>query len=313
MMSDALIIQPEECGVRLDKFLALRFPSVSRERWQSRIRNGQVTVNDRNAVPSRKLRTGDRVVAVPPDEIVQEKPEPEFIPVTVLYEDEWFAIVEKDAGIVVHPGFGHESGTLVNALLSRFADRLSDAGGDHRPGIVHRLDKGTSGLLIVTLDNLAHARMARAFRERHVGRYYDVIVRGIPDAERGMIDLPIARAKVGRMKMEVRDDGKPSQTRFEVMASDAEFSHLKCQLITGRTHQIRVHLAYIGHPVVGDLLYGGRRAGNDTSDDQLLHASRIVFDHPITGERVDVSSQLPERFQPFLQRFQNSVAHERGR
>jgi 23S rRNA pseudouridine1911/1915/1917 synthase len=293
--------------------LALRFPSFSRERWQSRIRNGQVTVNDRNAVPSHKLQAGDLIVAMPPDEIIQEKPEPELIPVTVLYVDDWFAIVEKAAGIVVHPGFGHESGTLVNALLSRFADRLSDAGGDHRPGIVHRLDKGTSGLLIVTLDNQAHARIARAFRERQVERYYDVIVRGTPDAEHGMIDLPIARAKVGRMKMEVRDDGKPSQTRFEIIASDDEFSHLKCQLITGRTHQIRVHLAYIGHPVVGDLLYGGRRMGSDTSDDQLLHASRLVFDHPITGMRVDVSSQLPERFQPFLQKFQNSGAHERRR
>ncbi|MGI6508459.1 MAG: RluA family pseudouridine synthase [Saccharofermentanales bacterium] len=313
MRSETLIIQPEESGVRLDKFLALRFPSFSRERWQSRIRNGQVTVNDRNAVPSHKLQAGDLIVAMPPDEIIQEKPEPELIPVTVLYVDDWFAIVEKAAGIVVHPGFGHESGTLVNALLSRFADRLSDAGGDHRPGIVHRLDKGTSGLLIVTLDNQAHARIARAFRERQVERYYDVIVRGTPDAEHGMIDLPIARAKVGRMKMEVRDDGKPSQTRFEIIASDDEFSHLKCQLITGRTHQIRVHLAYIGHPVVGDLLYGGRRMGSDTSDDQLLHASRLVFDHPITGMRVDVSSQLPERFQPFLQKFQNSGAHERRR
>lgn len=311
MKRESLFVQAEESDVRLDKYLALRFPSVSRERWQAQIRSGLVTVNDKKVMPSRKLQTGDHIVATLPDEIVQERPEPEIIPITVLYEDAWFAIVEKEAGVVVHPGFGHKTGTLVNALLSRFAERLSDVGEDYRPGIVHRLDKGTSGLLIVTLDNQAHARIARAFRERRVERYYDVIVRGVPDAERGMINVPVGRAKVGRMKMEVRADGKPSQTRFEVMASDGEFSHLKCQLITGRTHQIRVHLAYIGHPVVGDLLYGGRRSGNGASENQLLHASRIAFDHPMTGERIDVSSPLPERFQPFLQRFHINPVHGR--
>ncbi len=311
MRRESFTVLSEESGLRLDKSLALRFPSISRERWQNQIRNGLVTVNDKAAVPSRKLQAGDLIVAAMPDEIIEEVPVAEMIPVKVLYEDDWFAIVEKEAGVVVHPGFGHESGTLVNALLSRFSDRLSHVGGTHRPGIVHRLDKGTSGLLIVTLDDQAHARIARAFRDRNVERYYDAMVHGVPDSDRAMIDVPIGRAKVERMRMEVRPDGKPSQTLFEVMASDGEFSHLKCRLITGRTHQIRVHLAYIGHPVVGDNLYGGRRSSRDAFGDQMLHASRIAFDHPITRERIDVSSSLPERFEPFLQRFSLNLAQDR--
>ena len=303
MRRESFIIQAGQGGVRLDKTLALRFPFVSREKWQARIRAGLVTVNDKEAMPSRKLQPGDLIAAIMPDEIIQGQPLAELIPITVLYEDEWFAIVEKEAGIVVHPGFGHETGTLVNALLSRFSDRLSDAGGAHRPGIVHRLDKGTSGLLIVTLDDQAHTRISRSFRERNVERYYDAIVHGVPDSDRAMIDMPIGRAKVERMRMEIRADGKPSQTLFEMVATDGEYTHMKCRLITGRTHQIRVHLAYIGHPVVGDLLYGGRRSGSDTHGYQLLHASRIAFDHPITKERIDVSCPLPARFEPFIQRF----------
>lgn len=312
MSRESFIIQAGQGGVRLDKALAIRFPFVSREKWQARIKAGFVTVNDKEALPSRKLQPGDLIVAIMPDEIIQEQPLPELIPITVLYEDEWFAIVEKDAGIVVHPSFGHESGTLVNALLSRFSDRLSEAGGAYRPGIVHRLDKGTSGILIVTLDDQAHDRISRSFRERNVERYYDAIVYGVPDSDRAMIDLPIGRAKVERMRMEIRADGKPSQTFFEVVATDGEYTHVKCRLITGRTHQIRVHLAYIGHPVVGDLLYGGRRSGSDAHGYQLLHASRISFDHPITKKRIDVNSPLPARFEPFLEKFRANSAQDCG-
>ncbi len=301
MNREAIFIQREEECIRIDRWLAKRFSQFSRERWQEQIKNGLVTVNEKRVVSSRKLQIGDRVMAVCPEEIEINAPEPEDIAINVLYEDEWFAIVEKEAGIVVHPAFGHEKGTLVNALLSRFSDRLSDIGESHRPGIVHRLDKDTSGLLIVTLDNQAHTRIARAFRERDVERYYDAIVRGVPDTEKGVIDLPMGRAEVGRMKMEVRADGKPSQTRFEVIATDGKISHLKCQLLTGRTHQIRVHLAYIGNPVVGDTLYGRRIRENETPF-QLLHASRIVFEHPMTGQRIDVKSVLPERFNSYLKR-----------
>lgn len=311
MRRESFVVQSECDGVRLDKSLAIRFPSVSREKWQAQIKAGLVTVNGTKAVPSRKLQAGDRVEAIIPCEIIQERPEPEHMPISVLYEDEWFAIVEKEAGVVVHPGFGHEHGTLVNALLSRFSDRLSDVGGAHRPGIVHRLDKGTSGLLIVTLDDQAHSRISRAFRERDVERYYDAIVHGVPDSDRAMIDLPVGRAKVERLRMEVRPDGKPSQTLFEVLDTDGGFSHLKCRLITGRTHQIRVHLAYIGHPVVGDPLYGGSRGGGDEDGGLLLHASRVAFDHPITKERIDVSCQLPDRFEPFLRRFRANRAQGR--
>lgn len=311
MKHETFVVQIEESGMRIDKLLAIRFSSVSRERWQTQIKDGLVTVNGKKVAPSRKLQAGDRIDGEIPREVVQEEPKPEQVPVTVLYEDAWFAIVEKEAGVVVHPSFGHETGTLVNALLARFADRLSDAGEAHRPGIVHRLDKGTSGLLIVTLDNQAHVRLARAFRERTVERYYDAIVHGVPDSEFGLIDVPIGRAKVGRMRMEVRADGKQSQTRFEVVGSDGKTTHLNCRLITGRTHQIRVHLAYIGHPVIGDLLYGGHRAQGDDCDALLLHASRIVFNHPITGEHIDVNCPLPERFQPFLQSFRSHLA--RGR
>ncbi len=311
MSGTSIITQAGDEGMRLDKWLARRYPAVSRERWQKQIKNAMVTVNGKRISPSCILRSGDRVDMIPPEEEAIKIPEPENIPVKLLYEDEWFAVVEKEAGTVVYPAFGHDSGTLVNALLTRFSEKLSNLGGPERPGIVHRLDKDTSGLLIVTLDNLAHERIARAFREHRIERYYDAVVKGVPDTENGIIDLPIARAGAGRMRMEVRADGKPSQTRFEIIATDGQHSHLKCQLITGRTHQIRVHLAYLGHPIVGDKLYGTRtRQGANTF--QLLHASRVVLDHPITGARLDISCPLPDRFSSYLQMIGTNCIRKAG-
>ncbi len=299
-MAVTLDIRDLDAGVRLDKWLASRFPERSREGWKAAIREGAVRINGEEATPSRILAAGDRLElpALPSEESLL--PQPQQIDFGVLYEDDYLAVIEKPAGLAVHPSHGHADGTLVNAILARFPGRLSDQGGKERPGIVHRLDKDTSGVMLIALDNKTHEKLARLFREGRVGRHYQAMVRGIPDVPRGLIDLPIGRGGVNRRRMEVKADGRPSQTEFEVLAKGEETSRLALSLLTGRTHQIRVHLAHIGYPVVGDPVYGGRPRPDDP-DYQLLHAVRLTLKHPVTGEELDISSPLPERFLPFME------------
>lgn len=295
------LIEAGEAGNRLDKWLASRFPGDSRERWKRRIKEGVVTVNGLPATPSSLLVAGDRVELDLSGQEDPAGPQAQPLPLRVLYEDDWLALVDKPAGLVVHPAPGHPSGTLVNAVLALYPDRLSDRGGEDRPGIVHRLDKDSSGILLIARDNQTHKLLADLFKKGSIGRYYDALVRGRPDANQGLIEAPIARGDVNRKKMFVREDGKEAKTEFEFLAAYGENSHLRCRLITGRTHQIRVHLAYIGHPVVGDRLYGGRPRPGDP-DQQLLHASALVFRHPVTGEEIDCRSPLPDRFKPFMEK-----------
>lgn len=299
MRPPSRVIGQEEAGSRLDKWLAARFPDFSREIWKGRIVRGQVTVNGKPASPSKNLVAGDQVAILAWEEAEEKPPAMEVFPLKILYEDEWFVIVDKPAGLVVHPSHGHPSGTLVNAVLSRYSG-LSDLAGQDRPGIVHRLDKDTSGAMLIARDNVTHKRLADLFRKAEIDRVYEAIVWGKPQAAQGLIDLPLARGDVNRKKMMVCEDGKPSQTSFELLSSFDGLSHLRCRLITGRTHQIRVHLAYIGLPVVGDRLYGGRKRADDPPF-QLLHARSLSFVHPMTGQAVDCQSPLPERFQPYLQ------------
>ncbi len=301
MSRKILLIEAGEAGTRLDKWLAGRFPGNSRERWKGRIIDGSVTVNGLAAAPSSLLAAGDQVELdlsgqdEAPGLLVQP------LPLRVLYEDDWLAVLDKPAGLVVHPAPGHPSGTLVNAILALYPDRLSDRGGEDRPGIVHRLDKDSSGALLIARDNQTHKRLADLFKKGEIDRFYEAIVRGRPDASQGLIDAPIARGDVNRKKMFVREDGKEAKTEFEVLAAFKGNAHLRCRLISGRTHQIRVHLAYIGHPVIGDRLYGGRPRPGDP-DQQLLHASALVFRHPVTGVLIDCHSPLPDRFKPFLEK-----------
>lgn len=298
MMANQHRVSREDKGARLDKWLALRFPDFSREQWKRQITGKQVLVNGQPANPSIILSKDDDIEIVFPEVEADRAPSAEIIPLEIIFQDDWLIVVDKPAGLVVHPAHGHATGTLVNAVLARFPETLSTTAGSNRPGIVHRLDKDTSGVILIARDNRIHEQLAKLFREHELGRFYDAVVWGVPQTEKGLIDVPIARGDINRKKMEVRADGKPAKTEFEVLASHGETSHLRCRLITGRTHQIRVHLAYIGHPVVGDALYGGTRR-TVKMPHHLLHASKLTFTHPVTGEHIQCESPLPERFLPY--------------
>lgn len=292
-------VTSEEEGKRLDRLLADRFPDFSRERWKRVIEEGEVKTGKKKVSSSYRPALGETIVCLLPEQQKDSHPQPEQIPLNVLYEDDWLAAIDKPAGMVVHPAHGHSSGTLVNAILHRYEKQLSADRDPVRPGIVHRLDRETSGVMIVVFDNNVRHAIQRLFRQHEVERIYDTIVWGDFEAPRAVIELPIARSDVNRKKMVVREDGKPAKTRIENIAGNGRITHLRCALVTGRTHQIRVHLAHIGYPVIGDTLYGGCRGGRKETG-QLLHASLISFVHPITNEIMTFESPLDDRFKPYL-------------
>lgn len=283
---------PHEVGERADIVVAAR-AGVARRIARDALKSGVVTVSGRAAKPSYRLSEGDLVAGevVAPEE---RPPEPEAIPIAVRYEDERVLVVSKPAGLVTHPAAGQRAGTLVNALLS-LGGPLSGAGTE-RPGIVHRLDKDTSGLLLVARDDDAHAQLARALRERRVGRRYLALAGGVPGAASGTIDAPVGRHPARRWLMGVVPDGRPAVTHYRVLGAAGDCALLDVSLESGRTHQVRVHLSHLGHPVVGDRAYGGggdlaRRLGLDRP---FLHAWRLAFPHPDDGRTVEVTDPLPE-------------------
>ena len=296
-------------GERLDRWLAGVMPDVSRARLQAIITGGGVLVDGRVARPSRRLKTGQSIsVRLPaPRPAV---PLPEDIPLAVVYEDPHLLVVDKPAGLVVHPGAGRATGTLVNALLHRVRD-LSGIGGVVRPGIVHRLDRGTSGLLVVAKDDASHVALSRQFSGRTVEKEYLAVVLGVPRAAEGTIDVPIGRDPVHRKRMSVRAPrGRAAQSIYRLVEAFDGAALLRVRIATGRTHQIRVHLAALGHPVAGDLTYGGRRppasrrpearAALEALTRPALHAARLVFTHPATDERMSFESPLPADLQALL-------------
>lgn len=280
-----------DAGLRLDQFLAVRLPAYSRARLQSWIEEGRVKLNGTAvAKASLKLRGGERV-EVEPAELKPLHAFAEDIPLDILYEDDDVVAVNKPAGLVVHAGAGRSSGTLVNALLNHF-QHLSSVGGDLRPGIVHRLDKGTSGVLLVARTDAAHRSLAAQFSGRTVDKTYLALVQGRPASERGTIDLPISRDPERRTRMTARlASGRHAHTEYQVLERFDKFTLLEVHIGTGRTHQIRVHLAALGHPVAGDPLYGA--AAQPELNRPWLHALRIRFDSPSSGERLTVEAPVP--------------------
>jgi 23S rRNA pseudouridine1911/1915/1917 synthase len=290
----AIVVTDAEAGERIDRVLAGRSIGLSRSAAQRLIRDGHVridgtVVRDADVRP----RAGADVIVLPAPPPPSHA-EPEAIPLRVLHEDDDLLVLDKPAGLVVHPGPGHAHGTLVHGLLREFPE-IAGVGDPERPGIVHRLDRDTSGLLVVARTEDAARALVEALAAREVDRRYLALVGGIPDARRGAIDAPIGRSTRQRTRMAVREGGRPARTAYEVAAEwpDRDVALLECRLESGRTHQIRVHLGAIGHPVVGDLAYGGRPGTDLGLDRPFLHATSLGFEHPVTGERLDFESRLP--------------------
>jgi 23S rRNA pseudouridine1911/1915/1917 synthase len=277
-------------GGRLDIFLAGRLAGMSRARIQAGIRSGSATLNGKVVRPSEVVRVGDRVAWVAPMEEPVARAEPEDLPVEILFEDADMAVVNKPAGMVVHPAPGNTHGTLVSALLHHFGPL--DTGDPARPGIVHRLDKETSGLILIAKTSWAHSELSARFASREVEKTYLAVVSGRPRHTRGSIDARIGRHPVHRKKMAVRDNGRPAVTDYRVLSSSGGQSLVACEPKTGRTHQIRVHLKHLGHPVLGDPLYGHRR--NFTR--HLLHAWKLACIHPTNGRHLTFVAPIPEDF-----------------
>lgn len=284
---------------RLDVFLAEEL-DLTRSSVQKLIDNKNVMVNGANPGKSYKLKKNDEVIVTIPDPEVLSV-EAENIPLDIIYEDEYLLVVNKPKGMVVHPAPGNYSGTLVNALMYHCKDSLSGINGVLRPGIVHRIDKDTSGLLIVAKNDLAHQHLAAQIKEHSFTREYEAVVVGNLKNDEGVVDLPIGRHPVNRKQMAVTNkNSKPAKTQYNVLQRGDGLTHVRLKLFTGRTHQIRVHMSYLGHPVAGDLVYGRAGAKYKALGGQCLHAKKIGFIHPKSLKYLEFESKLPEYFEDFL-------------
>ena len=301
-----LVVLPEDAGTRLDVFVAAALPQLSRSAVQRLLEEGLVTRGGGPASKKDRCAPGD-IIRVTVPEVREALPEPEDIPLDVRYEDDDVIVINKPRGLVVHPAAGHEDGTLVNALLYHCGDSLSGIGGEKRPGIVHRIDKDTSGLLIVAKNDLAHRCLSEQLRDHTMHRIYYAVVRGGFREDEGTVNAPIGRHPNDRKKMAVRPEGREAVTHYTVEERFGAYTMLRLRLETGRTHQIRVHMAYIGHSVVGDPVYGPKKEELGQTA-QVLHAGRLVFLHPTTGAPVTVDAELPDYFLSVLSRLR-----EKGR
>ena len=289
---------------RIDKVLTGLFNDYSRSQIQLWLKDGAVSVNGQVVKANYKVKKNDEIViAVPEPETLSI--EAEDIPLEIVYEDEAVAVVNKPQGMVVHPSAGHPNGTMVNALMYHVKD-LSSINGVIRPGIVHRIDKDTSGLLMVAKNDLAHESLAKQLKDKTSLRKYVALVHGVIPHEKGTINAPIGRSKVNRKMQAVREDGKPAVTHFNVLERFNDFTLVELTLETGRTHQIRVHMKYIGYPLAGDPVYGPIKTlkGNG----QFLHAKLLGFTHPITGQKMVFEAPLPTIFEKTLEKLRKSVA-----
>ncbi|MBQ3136165.1 MAG: RluA family pseudouridine synthase [Clostridia bacterium] len=298
------VVNEENSGERIDKIISQYCEGLSRSSAQKLIDDGHVTVNSLIVTKNYKVKANDRVAVVMPKpkelEIVAED-----IPLDIRYEDDYLLVVNKSKGMVVHPAAGNYSGTLVNALMHYCKDSLSGINGVIRPGIVHRIDKDTSGLLIVAKNDFAHISLAEQIKAHTFTREYQSVVYGKFKNAEGTVDAPIGRHSVDRKKMTVTvKNSKNATTHYRVVKQYKDFTHLALRLETGRTHQIRVHMAYIGHPVAGDAVYGPKKV-IDYLCGQCLHAGLIGFKHPRTKEYIEIQSELPDYFTGFLRRLKD--------
>ena len=293
-----------QSGIRIDKFLSDELPEMSRSYIQKLIKEDQVTVNGKIVKANYKLSADDFVVVCQP-ELKEPDILAEDIPLDILYEDEDFLVINKPKGMVVHPSAGHYSGTLVNALMYYCKDDLSGINGVMRPGIVHRIDMDTTGSLLVCKNDFSHQHIAQQLKEHSIRRVYHAIVHGVIEEEDGTVDAPIGRHPIERKKMSINyKNGKEAVTHYKVIQRFKNYTYIQCQLETGRTHQIRVHMASIKHPLLGDQVYGPQKNPFKLQG-QTLHAKIIGITHPRTNEYIEADAPLPEYFQKLLKKLEN--------
>ena len=301
-MTRELTASTEHAGVRLDAFLSAD-GALTRSQAARLIAEGRVRVNGKPAAKSARLSGGETVTVDVP-QLRETALPPQDIPLDVVYEDDDVIVVNKPTGLVVHPAPGHPDGTLVNALLHHCGDSLSGIGGEKRPGIVHRIDRDTSGLIIAAKNDAAHLALSAQLKDHSLSRTYECLVTGNMKQDSGTVDAPIGRSSADRKKMAVVPTGRRAVTHWEVVARYPGVTHLRCRLETGRTHQIRVHMAYIGHPILGDTVYGAKKPVPGLTG-QCLHAVGLRFVHPRTGEPVELHCPLPPEFTAMLQKLQS--------
>lgn len=303
-MTRDLTAATEHAGVRLDAFLSAD-GALTRSQAARLIAEGRVRVNGKPAAKSARLSGGETVTVDVP-QLRETALPPQDIPLDVVYEDDDVIVVNKPTGLVVHPAPGHPDGTLVNALLHHCGDSLSGIGGEKRPGIVHRIDRDTSGLIIAAKNDAAHLALSAQLKDHSLSRTYECLVTGNMKQDSGTVDAPIGRSSADRKKMAVVPTGRRAVTHWEVVARYPGVTHLRCRLETGRTHQIRVHMAYIGHPILGDTVYGAKKPVPGLTG-QCLHATGLRFVHPRTGEPVELHCPLPPEFTAMLQKLQSKA------
>ena len=294
-----------QSGIRIDRYLSEMNEELSRSYIQKLLKEQKITVNGSAVKANYKVQEGDEISVAVPD-IKEPDILPEDIPLDILYEDDDVLIVNKPKGMVVHPSAGHTSGTLVNAIMFHCKDNLSGINGVLRPGIVHRIDKDTTGALLVCKNDNAHRNLAEQLKEHSIRRRYRAIVAGVLKEDEGTIEGPIGRHPIDRKKMAVNyKNGKDAVTHYKVLERFGDYTYIQCELETGRTHQIRVHMASIGHPLVGDEVYGPKKCPFKGLQGQTLHARTLGIIHPTTGKYLEVNAPLPEYFIELLDRLRN--------
>ena len=298
-MNEYFTVENEE-GERVDRYLAEELDGRSRSYVQKLIKDGYITINDKPVKANYRLVSGDRVEVVFPD---IEEPDiiPENIPIDILYEDADIIVVNKPKQMVVHPAPGHYNGTLVNALMYHCGSELSGINGNKRPGIVHRIDMDTTGSLVVCKNDTAHQSLAGQLKEHSIHRVYEAVVHGNIKEEEGTVNAAIGRHPTDRKKMStISRNGRTAITHYSVLKRFGDYTYIRCQLETGRTHQIRVHMASIGHPIVGDMVYGPKKCPFPGLTGQTLHAKTLGITHPATGEYLEITAPLPDYFTHLL-------------